>query len=155
MIANGLIPMVMDMVTTCRATTRMLVHLNGVTQQALTFPSFLRRLFGIKLRSYRKFGCIDTDGDGFYDFADDLPDDARDYIDADGDSVGFSQDYNDSNRLVQTVNDHCELLVTDVTETCQGLRDANYQNYVANKEAKGESVIDYFAWVKSQEEAEE
>ena len=77
-----------------------------------------------------KFGCIDTDGDGFYDFADDLPDDPRDYIDADGDSVGLSQDYNDSNRLIQTVVDHCELLVTDVTETCQGLRDADYQNYV-------------------------
>ena len=102
-----------------------------------------------------KFGCIDTDGDGFYDFADDLPDDARDYIDSDGDSVGFSQDYNDSNRLVQTVNDHCELLVADITETCQGVRDSKYQNYVANKEAKGETVMEYFAWVKSQEEAEE
>ena len=101
-----------------------------------------------------KFGCIDTDGDGFYDFADDLPEDARDYIDSDGDSVGASQDYNDSNRLVQTVFDHCELIVTDVTETCQGVRDANYQTYVAEKEAKGETAKDYFAWIKSQEEAE-
>ena len=33
-----------------------------------------------------------------------------DYIDSDGDLVGASQDYNDSNRLVQTVFDHCELL---------------------------------------------
>ena len=87
-----------------------------------------------------KFGCIDTDGDGFYDFADDLPEDSRDYIDSDGDSVGASQDYNDSNRLVQTVFDHCELIVTDVTETCQGVRDADYQNYVADKEAKGERL---------------
>lgn len=101
-----------------------------------------------------KFGCIDSDGDGFYDFADDLPDDPRDYIDSDGDTVGVSQDYNDSNRLVQTVVDHCTLLVTDVTETCQGVRDADYQNYVAEKEAKGETAKEYFAWIKSKEEAE-
>ena len=101
-----------------------------------------------------KFGCIDTDGDGFYDFADDLPEDSRDYIDSDADLVGASQDYNDSNRLVQTVFDHCELVVTDVTETCQGVRDVDYQNYVTDKEAKGETAKQYFAWVKSQEEAE-
>ena len=102
-----------------------------------------------------KFGCIDTDGDGFYDLADDLPEDPRDYIDADGDSIGASQDYNDSNRLVQTVFDHCELSVTDVTEACQGVRDADYQNYVTDKEAKGETPREYFAWTKSQQEAEE
>ena len=101
------------------------------------------------------FGCIDSDGDGFYDFAEDLPDDARDYIDADGDLVGASQDYNDSNRLVQTVNDHCAIVTTDVSETCQGIRDADYQEYVADKEADGESAKEYFAWLKSEEEAED
>ena len=44
--------------------------------------------------------------------------------------------------------------MTDVTETCQGVRDADYQNYVADKEAKGETAKQYFAWVKSQEEAD-
>ena len=101
-----------------------------------------------------KLGCIDSDGDGFYDFADDLPEDPRDYIDSDGDLVGASQDYNDSNRLVQTVQDHCEILLTDVTETCQGVRDADYQSYVTEQESNGETVTDYFAWIKSQEEAE-
>ena len=60
-----------------------------------------------------KFGCIDTDGDGFYDFGDDLPNDARDYIDSDGDEVGASQDYNDSNKLVQTRENHCALDASD------------------------------------------
>ena len=32
-----------------------------------------------------KFGCIDSDGDGFYDFGDDLPNDPLDYIDEDDD----------------------------------------------------------------------
>ena len=101
------------------------------------------------------FGCIDSDGDGFYDFAEDLPDDARDYIDADGDLVGASQDYNDSNRLVQTVNDHCAIVTTDVSETCQGIRDADYQEYVADKEADGEYAKEYFAWIKSEQETED
>ena len=102
-----------------------------------------------------KFGCIDSDGDGFYDFADDLPDDSRDYIDADGDSVGESQDYNDSNKLVQTVSDHCELVITDETETCQGVRDVDYQNYLSDKEADGDTALGYYAWLRSQEEAKD
>ena len=96
-----------------------------------------------------KFGCIDSDGDGFYDYGDDLPNDARDYIDADDDEVGLSMDYNDSNKLVQTIEDHCALVITDETETCQGIRDVDYQNYLADKESAGETAKDYFAWRNS------
>ena len=102
-----------------------------------------------------KFGCIDSDGDGFYDFGDDLPNDARDYIDSDDDEVGFSMDYNDSNKLVQTVEDHCALVVTDETEMCQGVRDADYQSYLADKEASGENALNYFAWRNSAEAEDE
>ena len=102
-----------------------------------------------------KFGCIDTDGDGFYDFADDLPNDARDYIDSDGDSVGVSQDYNDSNKLVQTLEDHCELSTTDVSESCQGVRDSDYQDYVSEKIADDETPLEYFAWLNSKEAEDE
>ena len=102
-----------------------------------------------------KFGCTDSDGDGFYDDGDDLPNDARDYIDSDGDEIGFSMDYNDSNRLVQTLEDHCAMVVTDETEKCQGVRDVDYQNYLADKEASGENALNYYAWRNSAESEEE
>ena len=102
-----------------------------------------------------KFGCVDTDGDGFYDFADDMPNDARDYIDSDGDGIGESQDYNDSNKLVQTVEDYCDLVSTDVSEACQGVRDSDYQEYVSDKVADGKTPLDYYAWVNSVEAEEE
>ena len=96
-----------------------------------------------------KFGCIDSDGDGFYDFGDDLPDDGRDYIDTDGDGVGFSQDYNDSNKLIQTKEDHCEADISDESETCLGIRDVDYQNYLADKESAGENPQAYYSWKNS------
>ena len=99
-----------------------------------------------------KFGCLDSDGDGFWDEADDLPNDPKDYIDKDKDGVGESQDYNDSNKLVKTLNDYCELFVEDESEDCQGARDADYQNYVSDKRSDGEKALDYFAWQRSQEE---
>ena len=101
-----------------------------------------------------KFGCIDSDGDGFYDFGDDLPNDPLDYIDEDDDKVGASQDYNDSNKLVQNEKDHCALDVSDNSEVCQGVRDADYQNYLSGKESAGESADDYYDW-RTSLEAEE
>ncbi len=94
-----------------------------------------------------KFGCTDTDGDGFYDAGDDLPEDPRDYIDEDGDGIGASVDYNDSNKLVQTALNHCTFYPEDTTETCQGVRDSDYQNYV-NSVEEGDSVDSYFTWKK-------
>jgi len=102
-----------------------------------------------------KFGCTDSDGDGFYDDGDDLPNDSRDYIDSDGDEIGFSMDYNDSNRLVQTLEDHCTMVVTDETEKCQGVRDVDYQNYLADKEASGENALNYYAWRNSADAKDE
>ena len=102
-----------------------------------------------------KFGCPDSDGDGFWDESDDLPNDPKDYIDNDMDGVGESQDYNDSNKLVKTLNDYCELAVDDESEDCQGARDVDYQNYVSDKRSDGEKALDYFAWQKSQEEDKE
>ena len=102
-----------------------------------------------------KFGCIDTDGDGFYDFGDDLPNDARDYIDSDGDEVGASQDYNDSNKLVQTIENHCALDASDQSEMCLGIRDADYQNYVSDKDSEGVNPMDYYDWKKSLESSSE
>ena len=137
--ANGQTLMVTGTVIICKAMTQTLVLWNGAIPQVHTFHNSLSDgSLELNFVVTEKFGCIDTDGDGFYDFADDLPEDSRDYIDSDGDLVGASQDYNDSNRLVQTVFDHCELIVTDVTETCQGVRDADYQNYVDDKESNGE-----------------
>ncbi len=93
-----------------------------------------------------KFGCLDTDGDGFYDAGDDLPNDPRDYIDSDGDTVGVSVDFNDSNKLVQTSQDHCTFYPEDTSEVCQGVRDVDYQNYLSKAESDGESVDSYFTW---------
>ena len=102
-----------------------------------------------------KFGCIDSDGDGFYDFGDDLPNDARDYIDSDGDEVGASQDYNDSNKLVQTEVQHCESDISDQSETCLGIRDVDYQNYVIDKESDDSTPKDYYDWKKSLESSDD
>ena len=101
-----------------------------------------------------KFGCIDSDGDGFYDLGDDLPNDPRDYIDKDGDEVGKSLDYNDSNRLVQTKSDHCAQVSSDVTEMCLGIRSVDYQNYLSGL-SNNEEVLSYYQWEQSEMEAED
>jgi hypothetical protein len=93
-----------------------------------------------------KFGCLDSDGDGFYDAGDDLPNDARDYIDEDGDLYGMSIDFNDSNKLVQTSLDHCTYYPEDNSEICQGVRDSDYQNYLSKTESNGESADSYYTW---------
>ena len=104
-----------------------------------------------------KFGCIDSDGDGFYDLGDDLPNDPRDYIDSDGDEVGESQDYNDSNKLVQTKIDHCAQDVSDVTEMCLGIRNVGYQNYLSGLSTSEDKkyAMSYYQWEQSEKEAED
>ena len=99
-----------------------------------------------------KYGCVDTDGDGYYDFGDDLPNDPNDYIDADKDDVGASMDYNDSNKLIQTVEDHCGLVLSDTSETCQGLRDTSYLAYVSKQTEDGKSSLSYYDWQSSKED---
>ena len=101
-----------------------------------------------------KFGCMDSDGDGFYDFNDDLPNDSRDYIDSDKDLVGESQDYNDSNKLIQTKEDHCSIESSDNSEMCQGIRDIDYQNYLIDL-SDDEDTLDYYEWKRSVESESE
>ena len=101
-----------------------------------------------------KFGCIDSDGDGFYDLGDDLPNDGRDYIDTDGDEVGKSRDYNDSNRLVQTEVDHCAQVSTDVTEMCLGIRSVDYQTYLSGL-SNTDDALSFYQWQLSEQEAED
>ena len=108
--------------------------------------------FDVTYSILEKFGCPDSDGDGFWDESDDLPSDPKDYIDSDMDGVGESQDYNDSNKLVKTLDDYCALVVTDESEDCQGVRDVDYQNYVADKLSDGETPKDYFDWQRAEEE---
>jgi hypothetical protein len=98
-----------------------------------------------------KFGCLDSDGDGFDDFGDDLPNDARDYKDEDKDGIGASQDHNDSNKLVQTKEDHCELDTTDQSEMCLGIRDVDYQNYLIDQESDGVTPKGYYDWKRASE----
>ncbi|MDP6869893.1 MAG: hypothetical protein QGI21_03890 [Candidatus Poseidoniaceae archaeon] len=96
-----------------------------------------------------KYGCLDTDGDGFYDFGDQLPNDASDYSDADGDGIGAKNDYNDSNSAIQTRDQHCEMIVSDNSEYCQGTRDMDYQNYVKEQDESGEYAVTYGSWKSS------
>ena len=93
-----------------------------------------------------KYGCVDSDGDGFSDNGDDLPNDKRDYRDSDGDEVGFSLDYNDSNKLIQTKRDYCEIVLIDESEDCLGVRDSEYQKYVQKQVEDGEVVDSYYTW---------
>ena len=97
-----------------------------------------------------KFGCPDSDGDGFYDFGDQLPDDPSDYSDADGDGVGTQSDYNDSNSAIQTRTQHCDMTLSDNSEYCQGVRDTDYQKYVQSQEEKGDYAVTYGSWKSSQ-----
>ena len=101
-----------------------------------------------------RFGCVDSDGDGFEDSADDLPNDKRDYIDSDRDLVGESIDFNDSNKLIQTAEDHCSYFSENNSELCQEIRDSDYQNYYSNKESKGETPLSYTSWQQSLESDE-
>lgn len=96
-----------------------------------------------------KFGCQDTDGDEFWDYGDDLENDPNDYRDDDGDGAGFSRDYDDSNPLVITLEEHCLIDVSDTREDCLGYRDSEYMSYKNEKEAAGQPVLDYYPWNNS------
>ncbi|HIF45234.1 MAG TPA: hypothetical protein EYQ73_00315 [Candidatus Poseidoniales archaeon] len=100
---------------------------------------------------HNKYGCEDRDGDGFYDLADDMPDNPNEYRDEDGDEVGYSLDYDDTNILIQTHEGHCLLNFTDVSESCRAYRDEDYQIYVTLRENEEKPVLGYSAWQRSLE----
>lgn len=102
--------------------------------------------FSLDFQVQDKYGCPDSDGDGFYDQGDDLPDDASSYRDDDGDGVGFGTDYDDSNKLVQTEEQHCTQNVSDVSDSCLGYRDSEYMQYIQEQQENGGIQLSYSAW---------
>jgi len=93
-------------------------------------------------------GCIDSDGDGWADIGDDLPQDPDEHIDADHDGVGFSNDYDDNSALIKTLEDYCLVNMQDTSNPCKGVRDPEYQNYLKSVE-EGTTPQSYSAWNKS------
>jgi hypothetical protein len=92
------------------------------------------------------FGCIDSDGDGYADYGDDLPNDSMEFLDADSDGVGSRTDYDDSNAAVQNEEQHCILETTDESLTCRSWRDSDYQEYFSTEE----SPSSYADWLRAQ-----
>ena len=92
------------------------------------------------------FGCIDSDGDGYADYGDDLPNDSKEFLDADSDGVGSRTDYDDSNAAVQNEEQHCILETTDESLTCRSWRDSDYQEYFSTEE----SPSSYADWLRAQ-----
>jgi len=93
------------------------------------------------------YGCTDSDGDGWADLGDDMPQDPTEYIDADHDGLGASLDYDDNSALIKTLEDHCLVNSHDTTEACKGVRDTDYQAYLESVEGTPKS---YSSWNKSQ-----
>jgi hypothetical protein len=96
-----------------------------------------------------KYGCQDSDGDGFWNYGDDLEDDPSDYRDDDGDGAGASIDYDDSNSLYATLDGYCDKTPEDNREYCLGYRNSEYMSYKSEKEAEGQPVLDYHPWNNS------
>ena len=64
------------------------------------------------------YGCTDSDGDGYWDTFDDLPDDPTGFIDQDGDGSPRGVDFDDTDVLIRTLDSYCELYVENVSNTC-------------------------------------
>lgn len=91
-------------------------------------------------------GCLDSDGDGWADLGDDMPQDPSEYIDADHDGLGASVDYDDNSALIKTLEDHCLVNSHDTSDACKGVRDSEYQKYVEETEGTPKS---YSSWNRS------
>ena len=61
------------------------------------------------------YGCTDSDGDGYWDTFDDLPDDPTGFIDQDGDGSPRGVDFDDTDVLIRTLDSYCELYVENVS----------------------------------------
>ena len=68
--------------------------------------------------------------------------------------VGESQDFDDSNKLIQTKEDYCSIESSDNSEMCQGIRDVDYQNYLIDL-SDDEDTLDYSEWKRSVESESE
>jgi len=95
------------------------------------------------------FGCPDEDGDGWADASevgDGMAQDPSEHLDQDGDGVGQRTDYNDTNALVSTVEDHCRLAFDDVRDICLGIRSVEYQDYLSTLNESERSRMTFSYW---------
>jgi hypothetical protein len=97
------------------------------------------------------YGCLDSDGDNWADTSDAFPDDSTEWFDGDGDGVGSNSDYDDTKTLVSTEQEHCILTIDDFSDTCNGWRDSDYQDYLSRDKAAGEGDLSYPSWVVNSE----
>lgn len=95
------------------------------------------------------YGCQDTDGDGYADYGDDLPNLKTEYLDLDGDGIGSRTDFDDENSAVQSLEQHCLLNPDDTMTDCLALRDEAYQEYLAEMEIAEESPMSYNGWLSA------
>lgn len=95
------------------------------------------------------FGCPDEDGDGWADASevgDGMADNPTEHLDQDGDGVGQRTDYNDTNALVATIEDHCRLAFDDVRDICLGIRSVEYQDYLSTLNESERGRMTYTYW---------
>ena len=92
------------------------------------------------------YGCTDSDGDGYWDTFDDLPDDPTGFIDQDGDGSPRGVDFDDTDVLIRTLDSYCELYVENVSNTCLAIRSEAYQAYAAEVESRGFTPEPYVVW---------
>ena len=92
------------------------------------------------------YGCTDSDGDGYWDTFDDLPDDPTGFIDQDGDGSPRGVDFDDMDVLIRTLDSYCELYVENVSNTCLAIRSEAYQAYAAEVESRGFTPEPYVVW---------
>ena len=96
-----------------------------------------------------QFGCPDSDGDGYADHLDHLPDDENEYRDQDEDGIGEKIDYDDTNAAIETHEDWCLNNPDDSSNYCKGLNSLEYQAYVEQTTNADETPMDYYSWVSS------
>ncbi|MDC0056428.1 hypothetical protein OAJ94_05200, partial [Deltaproteobacteria bacterium] len=101
-----------------------------------------------------QFGCPDGDLDGYADHGDHLPEDKGEYLDMDGDGLGAKDDFDDNDASVKTEEDWCHRNPSDNSNYCVGLLDVEYQAYVTETEADGDSAWDYYSWKSNKESGE-
>ncbi len=60
--------------------------------------------------------------------------------------MGQRTDYNDTNALVSTVEDHCRLAFDDVRDICLGIRSVEYQDYLSTLNESERSRMTFSYW---------
>ncbi len=97
-----------------------------------------------------KYGCVDSDGDGYEDNSDDFPNNSLEWFDYDLDGVGSNTDYNDTSSQIQTLRDYC-ILSGDNSTTCKSFTDLDYQEYLNREKNPGDIDLSYSAWLAKEQ----